>query len=668
LFIDESGNGSIVELRTSINFGTASIGSPTSLVALPFSINAGTTVGSVSVLTTGLPNKDFLDAGASTCTAKTYASTTNCVVNVLFSGRSPGSRRGAVVLADGAGNALATVPLTGTATGPQQEFFPSTATVINAATSRPLMLAVDGNSNVFIPDADNGQIVKVTSAGVSSLLASGLSTPTAVAVDGAGNLHVTNNGTSVTRITPSGTQNSVTVAGAANLVGIALDAAGNQYVTDQNTGKVFKIALNAAQSTFASGFASANGVAVDAVGNVYVSDTTGGTISKITPAGVKTSLATGLNGPEGLAVDAAGDVYYALSGTSTIGEVPLGGSPTALQANGSGTPVGLAIDSSGNLFFSDTTLATVSRLNRQIPPALAFAQTVAGGTSSDSPKSASMQNIGNAPLTIASVVYPIDFPEDDSGSGTDCVAGPLASASLCTFSVDFKPISAGGSGTTVNLLENIKVTSNNYNQPGILSRIITSGTETKVASTLVLSASNLAPTIGTSYTITASASGSGSTPTGTVTFYSGGSFLATGTLDGSGATILTPNLTTGTHTITATYGGDTGYSTASAPLLTVMVEKAVTSVSLESSLNPAAAGTPVTFTATVPTTVTGIAPTGKVMFYAGGVGIGSGTLLGNVATFTSSSLTTHTITAMYLGDRTYASVKSTVGIAEQITP
>ena len=672
VFVSDNIGGTISEIVGQPNLGLVNIGSPSSMTTLPFTVLAGTTVGSVSVLTTGLPNKDFVDAGSSTCTAQTYFVDTNCVVNISFAPRSPGLRRGAVVIADSSGNALATATIYGTAVGPQQEFFPSTTTVINAATSRPLMLAVDGNSSVFIPDANNGQIVKVTSAGVSSLLVSGLTTPTAVAVDGAGNLHVTNNATDVTTIAPNGTQSTVTVAGAANLEGIALDATGNQYVTDQNTGTAYKIASDGTQSTFASGFTSANGVAVDTAGNVYVSSTSDGTISQITPAGVKTSVATGLNGPEGLAVDAAGDVYYAQSGTSTIGEVPSGGSPTTLQTNASGTPVGLAIDSSGDLFFSDTALATVSRLNRQTPPTLAFASTVAGVTSSGSPKIAAMQNTGNAPLTIASVVYPVDFPEDAVGSGTDCVAGPLATSGVCTFFVDFKPTSAGGTGTTVNLLEAIKVTTDGYNRPGTLFRVALTGTETKRASSLVLSASSLTPLIGSGYTITATASGGGPTPTGTVTFYSGNVFLTSGTLNGSGAATITGTLPSGLHTITATYGGDANYITSTAAPLKVTVQKMTTSVSVVSSVNPAVSGTSITFTATVPTTLTGVAPTGKVSFMYNKVLVGQATIVNgpsNTATFTTSSLTaTHDMTVTYLGDVNYASVSNTVGVRETITP
>ncbi len=89
-----------------------------------------------------------------------------------------------------------------------------------------------------------------------------------------------------------------------------------------------------------------------------------------------------------------------------------------------------------------------------------------------------------------------------------------------------------------------------------------------------------------------------------------------------------------------------------------------TTTTVTSSVNPSVFGQPVTFTATVsPVSPGGGAPTGTVTFEEGGSSIGTGTLTptplpggegqGGTATFTSSSLTvaTHTITAIYGGDR-----------------
>ncbi len=82
----------------------------------------------------------------------------------------------------------------------------------------------------------------------------------------------------------------------------------------------------------------------------------------------------------------------------------------------------------------------------------------------------------------------------------------------------------------------------------------------------------------------------------------------------------------------------------------VTVTKADTTTTVTSSANPSVFGQPVTFNATV--TPTGGIPTGTVAFLDGGSPIGTGTLSGDIATFTTSALAvaTHTITAVYGGD------------------
>jgi hypothetical protein len=74
-----------------------------------------------------------------------------------------------------------------------------------------------------------------------------------------------------------------------------------------------------------------------------------------------------------------------------------------------------------------------------------------------------------------------------------------------------------------------------------------------------------------------------------------------------------------------------------------------TSTALGSSLNPSTFGQSVTFTATVSG---GTSPTGSVQFFDGGVSLGTVALVGNTATFITSSLAVgvHPITAVYSGD------------------
>ncbi|HEY7159275.1 MAG TPA: Ig-like domain repeat protein, partial [Gemmataceae bacterium] len=176
-------------------------------------------------------------------------------------------------------------------------------------------------------------------------------------------------------------------------------------------------------------------------------------------------------------------------------------------------------------------------------------------------------------------------------------------------------------------------------------------------STAVVSSVN--PSLpGQPVTFTATVTADGGIPTGTVTFEDGDTVLGTSTLDADGnATYTTSTLALGVHTITADYGGD-GTFTASNGSLTQIVSQEMgnTFVDLSSSLNPAAPGQAVTFTANV--SGDSGTPTGTVTFLADNDVLGTATLDGNDnAAFTTSTLPlgSHTITALYNGDGTYSS-------------
>jgi hypothetical protein len=76
--------------------------------------------------------------------------------------------------------------------------------------------------------------------------------------------------------------------------------------------------------------------------------------------------------------------------------------------------------------------------------------------------------------------------------------------------------------------------------------------------------------LGSAITFRATVTGSGAIPSGTVTFYSGTTALATAKLDGSGsATCTTSKLGVGKRSITASYGGDANYTATASAALTV---------------------------------------------------------------------------------------------------
>jgi hypothetical protein len=128
------------------------------------------------------------------------------------------------------------------------------------------------------------------------------------------------------------------------------------------------------------------------------------------------------------------------------------------------------------------------------------------------------------------------------GTGTLNSSG-VATLSASTLSVATHTITATYAGDA-----------NDVGSSGSMTQVVNKNT----TSTVVVSSCSTS-TSGQSITFTATvgltSAGSG-TPTGTVTFYDGSTVLGTGTLSGGVATLSVSTLSVATHTITATYAGD----------------------------------------------------------------------------------------------------------------
>ena len=245
--------------------------------------------------------------------------------------------------------------------------------------SGPADVAVDTFGNLYVADAFNDTVRKVTPAGVVSTMAGSpgsagsadgtgaaarFNHPSGVAVDSSGNVYVadTDNDT-VREITPAGVV--TTLAGQAGLSGSA-----------DGTGA-------------AARFNGPSGLAVDAAGNRYVADTLNHTLRMITSGGVVSTLAgqAGLSGsadgtgaaarffgPQGLAADASGNLFVADTNNQTIRQVVLatgavstlaGSAAAAGSADGPNTsarffyPSAVTVDGYGNLFVADTDNDTI---------------------------------------------------------------------------------------------------------------------------------------------------------------------------------------------------------------------------------------------------------------------------------------------------------------------
>lgn len=130
-----------------------------------------------------------------------------------------------------------------------------------------------------------------------------------------------------------------------------------------------------------------------------------------------------------------------------------------------------------------------------------------------------------------------------------------------------------------------------------------SETVTALPSTSVLSVTPPTSTFGSPVTLTATVSPGNSfgtsTPTGTITFYDGGSNLGTATLANGAASLTLSTLPAGSDSLSCTYSGSAVYATSSCNTVPLVVNAAPTALTLTSSNNPATALTPVTFTATL---------------------------------------------------------------------
>ncbi len=205
------------------------------------------------------------------------------------------------------------------------------------------------------------------------------------------------------------------------------------------------------------------------------------------------------------------------------------------------------------------------------------------------------------------------------------------------------------------------------------------GSQTVSTSTTLVS-SLLNSKSGQSVTFTAMVSAASGSATGTVTFYDGTTVLGTDTLTpgeaGTVAYVSTPNLPIGTHSITATYSGDSGHTGSNSAALTetVWAQIDVTYTTLYASTLTPNLGDAVTFTATVDSPQMA---TGTVSFYDGDAYLGTATLQrgngdlsGMQATLTTTSLGvgSHSISAQYSGDATESPSRTSWSLVIAVAP
>jgi RHS repeat-associated protein len=600
---------------------------------------------------------------------------------------------------------------------------------VDADLDGPYGLAFDAVGNLYIADCYASVVRKVNAqTGIISTVAGGgpwgqlgdggLATsafvfcPMGIAFDSTGNLYIAegwgyrirevNASTGIiTTIAGNGTQGYSGDGGPAIEAelygpgGISVDATGNVYYSDLYANRIREISASTGIITTVAGngtagFTGDGGPAVeaelnqpmsvvsDAVGNLYIADRFNGRIRKVTAStGVITTIVGNVGAVSGL-ITWAGGVLANYPGDIANDYVGDGGPATAA---GFDWAENVALDSDGNIYISDRTgNDSAQERVREVNAATGAVTTIAGnggiGYSGDGGPATSAQ-IGN-PEGVAIgpngnvyfVSVCVTCPEQFAGvrvigpSGTPTITWPTPA-----------PITYGTplSSTQLDATASVGGTFS-YTPPA--GSILPAGTQTLSVT--------FTPTDGLDYTpVTQTVSLVVNAATPTLTFtsiptqtYGVAPFPVSASSASSGA--ITYSVTSGPATISgatvtitgvgtvvlgASQAATTDYAAATASS-SFTVNAMAPSLSVASSLSPSTYGQSVTFTATISS-----GPSGSVTFNDGGTPIGTGSISGTTASYTTSALGggSHSITASWAGNSDYGSATSSA-ITQTVTP
>jgi hypothetical protein len=553
----------------------------------------------------------------------------------------------------------------------EQGFFGDGGLATSASLNTPTAVAVDASGNIYIADSNNNRIRVIANGNISTFAGNGnagysgdggaatsasLYTPRGVAVDGNGVVYIADTKNHVVRKVSGGTISTIagnaqqqgfygdngtaSSAGLDTPTGVVVDATGKVYVADSNNHRV-RLLSGATLSTFAgngtatysgdggaatsAAIAFPLGVSLDAMGNILVADSNNHVIRRIGSTGTITTIAG--EGDQGFFGDAGGPNAAVLDTPS--GVLPL----------------------NGNVYIADL---NNQRIRSTTATLLMFASQIVG---TQSPvQSVTITNSGNAALTLSSVA-PSSPSFALAPSGTCGVTFPISvpASMSCALDVVFDPLAVGLINASFSIVNNAA---------GSPQLITVTGTGLQDGTTLALVSSqpvsNVNSPVTFTATITPTTPTTAPTPTGTVVFSDGATNLGTVNVSASAASFTTSTLTAGTHTIAATYSGDTLYTGSTANLTQKTIGPP--NIQLVSSLNPSTPNVNVTFTVTVSSS--NGTPTGTVIFNDGSTALSVALPLdgSGVAAFSTATLAagTHPITAVYGGDANFSTVTSSI--------
>lgn len=382
------------------------------------------------------------------------------------------------------------------------------------------------------------------------------------------------------------------------------------------------------------------------------------------------AAAASLPAPTGLAATATSSSTIALSwsrvpsatGYQVLRSPTAGGTFTRVGAVSATTYTDTGLNSGTTYFYE---VKATKGKNVSPPSAVASATTASAQQSTTTTVQSSANPSGEGqPVTFTATVQPASSAVSPKPTGTVTFldgASALATVTIGSNAPQFttSQLAVGTHPVTARYDGDANFTGSTS---GILSQ------QVKYATTTTMSTSPNPALPGDSVTLTARVTGSStpgavSVPTGTVTFWSGGSSLGTAALDSTGtATTATKWTSSGSYVISAQYSGDPTFARSESSTVTETISstgKYATATSVSTSANPSTVNHAVTVTAAV-TSSTGT-PSGSVTFFDGTSTLGNASLDANgrasiSATFTTTG--THTLSVSYFGDATHDASRS----------
>lgn len=653
LFIADSGNNIVRELRNGNLFDSTTVGQSSLQQLLTFQINQA------SNLTVAVGPEYSIVPGSDTCTGSRSPAAAGhppafCSVSVKFQPASPGNRFAPFTVSDTSTSTTVTVGVQGVGIGPWAELLPGQANTFASGLGTILDLTADSQGNEYAlvqPASGQAQVLRYPAGGGAPTVflpaGRGMNTPVAIALDAAGNLFVADRTGSSTgsaaiqRYGIDGNVNTDYVTGIQAPAALAVDGFGNMLIAEQGTANdVLKVFLAGGRSVLAGGGSNTPlegavatsvqlgkpaGLAMSPGGTVYVSDAQlhlvfsvdgdgtlhtvagSGSVATTPPgSGIASALAEPISSPAGLSVDAAGDLYIADTAGNRVflyfpasdgaaNLLPLFGNGTAGNSGDSGVSTSATVSAPTALSVTaDGTVYVADSVNGSIRSVTFPSSTLDFGSDaigSFTGRAQPFVNTGNTNLvrTLDPSVSTTDFVYD---AGNTTCSPVLVYGQLCIFEFRFKPLTTGQKSATATIVDNAPTSPHTIQLTGNAVPAALTG----------FSATAETETYGGPYVGTAVFTTNGGTaPSGTLTFTVNNTVICsvTGTFSGAarctvpGGTLLPVQTTP--YNVTVTFNGNFPAQTASTTL-TVLPHPLTETVNNQSKVylqaNPPLSGVP----------------------------------------------------------------------------